>query len=109
MIKAITILAALLLITTVTGFFIPPKVLQIKDSFSIFNLLNDQCPEALAVECAADVQLTIKECSKAIDEKIDIEADLHCVKDLLADKKHCWPCVCYLAKQKGISLSLIHI
>ena len=63
---------------------------------------DDKCTEALVVECAADVELTILNCAKAVEtEGADVIADLKCVKDLLADKKHCWPCVCAEAKKKG--------
>jgi hypothetical protein len=52
--------------------------------------------------CIVDIQRTIKECAKAYETKgSDIVADLKCAKDLLADKKDCWPCICASAKKFG--------
>ena len=61
-----------------------------------------QCTKELEVECAVDIEKTVKACSKAVETSgIDIIADIKCVRDLLGDKKHCWPCVCAEAQKKG--------
>ena len=62
----------------------------------------EECTESLEVECVVDIERTVKACAKAFEtEGADIVADIKCAKDLLADKKHCWPCICAEAKQKG--------
>lgn len=62
----------------------------------------ESCTQALEVECAVDIELTIKNCAKAFEtEGADVIADIKCAKDLLADKKHCWPCICALAHKEG--------
>ena len=64
--------------------------------------LSTECTKQLEVECAIDVERTVVACAKAFEtEGADIIADIKCAKDLLADKKHCWPCICAEAKKKG--------
>jgi hypothetical protein len=61
-----------------------------------------QCTESLVVECAADIELTVRNCAAAFETGgANIIADIKCAKDLLSDKKHCWPCICAEAKKKG--------
>lgn len=60
------------------------------------------CTNQLAVECAFDIEKTVVHCAAAFEsEGANIVADLKCAKDLLADKKTCWPCICYEAQKKG--------
>lgn len=54
---------------------------------------DDKCPEALAVECAASIQITHRDCEKALKDH-DLNAEMSCIKDLLSDRKVCWPCIC---------------
>ena len=60
---------------------------------------NEKCPEALAVECAGDIQITNRDCEKAIKNPTDITAELACIKDLMSDKKACWSCICEVSKK----------
>ncbi len=63
---------------------------------------NAECTKTLEVECAIDIERTVVACAKAFEtEGTDIIADIKCAKDLLSDKKQCWPCVCSEAKKKG--------
>lgn len=63
---------------------------------------NTDCTKQLAAECALDIERTVKACAAAFEsEGANIIADIKCAKDLMADKKHCWPCICYEAQQKG--------
>ncbi len=63
---------------------------------------NAECNFELEVECAVDVERTVVACAKAFETTgADVIADIKCAKDLLADKKHCWPCICSEAKKKG--------
>lgn len=65
-------------------------------------IFNTDCTEALVVECAADIEMTVRACSAAFEsEGANIIADIKCAKDLMADKKHCWPCICAEAKKRG--------
>jgi len=58
-------------------------------------IFTTDCTEALVVECAADVEMTVRACAAAFETSgANIIADIKCAKDLLADKKHCWPCIC---------------
>lgn len=60
------------------------------------------CTTQLAIECAFDIEKTVVACAAAFEsEGGNIIADLKCAKDLLADKKTCWPCICYEAQKKG--------
>lgn len=53
------------------------------------------CTEALVVECAVDIEMTVRACAAAFESQgANIIADIKCAKDLLADKKNCWPCIC---------------
>lgn len=64
--------------------------------------MADECTEALEVECAVDIERTVKACSAAFETGgADIIADIKCTKDLMADKKHCWPCICKEAQKRG--------
>lgn len=64
--------------------------------------LNAECTKELELECAIDVERTVIACSKAFETgAADVIADIKCAKDLLADKKHCWPCICAEAKKKS--------
>jgi hypothetical protein len=62
---------------------------------------NAECTRELEIECAIDVERTVVACAKAFETGgADVIADIKCAKDLLADKKHCWPCICSEAKKK---------
>lgn len=62
----------------------------------------ENCTETLEIECAVEVERTVVTCAKAIEtEGADVIADIKCAKDLLGDKKYCWPCICALAKKKN--------
>jgi len=62
----------------------------------------EECTKTLEIECAIDIERTVVSCAKAFEtEGADVIADIKCAKDLLADKKHCWPCICGEAKKKG--------
>ena len=64
--------------------------------------VNAECTKTLEVECALDVERTVVACAKAFETGgADVIADIKCAKDLLSDKKHCWPCICSEAKKKG--------
>ena len=68
----------------------------------MIDFLDHDCTPKLAAECAIVIELTILDCSKAFEtEGSDIIADLKCAKDLLANRKTCWPCICYEAEKKG--------
>lgn len=61
-----------------------------------------QCTEKLEIECAVDIEKTIRACAAAFETGgADVIADIKCARDLMADKKHCWPCICAEAKKKG--------
>lgn len=63
---------------------------------------DKDCSIQLAAECAFDIDRTVRACSAAFDgEGTNIIADLKCAKDLMASKKHCWPCICYEAQKRG--------
>ena len=65
-------------------------------------IFSTECTESLVVECAADIEMTVRNCAAAFEtEGANIIADIKCAKDLLADKKHCWPCICAEAKIRG--------
>ena len=55
---------------------------------------DDKCPEPLAVECMATIQMSIRDCTQSAKHPTDISAEVGCVKDLMSDKKLCWPCIC---------------
>ena len=55
---------------------------------------NDKCPEPLAVECISDIQITTRDCEKAIKDLADVTDKLSCIKDLLNDREACLPCIC---------------
>ena len=62
----------------------------------------EECTEKLELECALVIEMTVRACAKAFEtEGADIVADIKCAKDLMADKKMCWPCICAEAKKKG--------
>lgn len=66
-----------------------------------FNI-NAECNKELEIECAIDIERTVVACAKAFETSgADVIADIKCAKDLLSDKKHCWPCICAEAKKKG--------
>ena len=78
------------------------KVEQNLSQENMFEILNAECTEKMAAECAVEVEQTVRACAKAFEtEGADIIADIKCAKDLLADKKLCWPCICYEAQKRG--------
>ena len=65
-----------------------------KEPFDYLGV-KEECTKKLEVECAIDVERTVVACSKAFETGgADVIADIRCAKDLLSDKKHCWPCIC---------------
>ncbi len=63
--------------------------------------LAEECTGKLELECAIEVERTVRACAAAFEtEGSDIIADIKCARDLLADKKYCWPCICAEAKKK---------
>lgn len=62
----------------------------------------ETCTEKLEIECAIEVERTVRACAAAFETSgSDIIADIKCARDLMADKKYCWPCICAEAKKKG--------
>jgi hypothetical protein len=71
---------------------LPTKVDYVND------FKTPDCTTQLAAECALDIEKTVVACSAAFESGgANIIADIKCAKDLLADKKTCWPCICYEA------------
>jgi hypothetical protein len=65
-------------------------------------IFTTDCTEALEIECAVDIERTVRACAAAFESAgANIIADIKCAKDLMADKKHCWPCICAEAKKRG--------
>ena len=60
---------------------------------------DDKCPEALAVECIASVQISARDCEKALKDRTDVGSDVKCIQGLMDEKKVCWPCICDIAKK----------
>ena len=60
---------------------------------------DDKCPEALAVECIASVQISARDCEKALKDRTDIGSDVKCIQELMDEKQVCWPCICDIAKK----------
>lgn len=96
---ALTILAASIALYGVSS---PETQLSaVPEPFDYVNF-NTDCNKELEIECAIDVERTVVACAKAFETgAADVIADIKCAKDLLADKKHCWPCICAEAKKKG--------
>lgn len=64
--------------------------------------MYDECTQSMVIDCAASIESTVKTCSKAYADKgKNIQADLACIKDLMADRKRCWPCICAEAQKRG--------
>jgi hypothetical protein len=53
----------------------------------------------LAVECAGDIQITERDCERAMKDTKNVESKVACIKDILADKKACWSCICEVTKK----------
>lgn len=67
---------------------------EAQPTFDYLNI-NAECTKTLEVECAVDIEKTVVACAKAFETGgTDVIADIKCAKDLLSDKKHCWPCIC---------------
>lgn len=65
-----------------------------KEPFDYMGV-NEECSKTIEIECAIEVERTVVACAKAFETGgADIIADIKCAKDLLSDKKHCWPCIC---------------
>jgi hypothetical protein len=79
------------------------KRIQNRDIADIIaSVQNTDCTTQLAAECALDIEKTVKACAAAFETQGgNIIADIKCAKDLLADKKTCWPCICFEAEKKG--------
>ena len=63
-------------------------------NFTFGPKFNDKCPEPLAVECISDIQITTRDCEKAINDLADVTDKLACIQDLLNDRAVCLPCIC---------------
>lgn len=62
----------------------------------------EECTNTMVSNCAASIEATVKSCAKAYADKgKNIQADLQCVKDLMADRKNCWPCICSEAQKRN--------
>lgn len=95
---AITALIASVIIFNIDAPATPSIAVEPIDYMNI----NAECNKELELECAVDVERTIIACAKAFETGgASVIADIKCAKDLLADKKHCWPCICAEAKKKG--------
>jgi hypothetical protein len=69
-----------------------------------FDYINvrAECTKTLELECAIDIEKTVRACATAFETGgADVIADIKCAKDILSDKKHCWPCICAEAKKQG--------
>ena len=79
------------------------KRIQNRDVVDIIaSVQNTDCTTQLAAECALDIEKTVKACAAAFETQGgNIIADIKCAKDLLSDKKTCWPCICFEAEKKG--------
>lgn len=67
---------------------------ETQPTFDYLNI-NAECTKTLEVECAVDIEKTVTACAKAFETGgTDVIADIKCARDLLSDKKHCWPCIC---------------
>ncbi len=94
-----TLLAAVLLLSAYSPKEEKPVDIEVEAPFID---LRQECTKTLEVECAVAIEQTVVNCAKAIEtEGVDVIADIKCAKDLLADKKDCWPCICAEAKKKG--------
>lgn len=97
-----TAVASLTLFAAYYGFIELEKEPQVQADIVTGPWIAEECTEKLELECVVDIERTVKACAAAFEtEGADIIADIKCAKDLLADKKHCWPCICAEAKKKG--------
>lgn len=98
-----TIVAAALLLASYTPAQQPAVTVETETvQMEMPSIFTTDCTESLAVECVVDIEMTVKACAAAFESQgANIIADIKCAKDLLADKKHCWPCICAEAKKKG--------
>ena len=98
--KHITVAVVAALFTALALYHLQPAQPQ-PEPFDYLNV-NAECTKQLEVECAVDIEKTVKACSAAFETGgSDIIADIKCARDLMSDKKHCWPCICAEAKKKG--------
>lgn len=97
---AAVIATALTLIAALYSFNQPAVTAQIEEIVAPWA--PEQCTEKLEIECAIEIERTVRACAAAFEtEGSDIIADIKCARDLLGDKKYCWPCICAEAKKKG--------
>jgi len=97
-------LTAIVAATVLLAAYNPAQESQAQQSEKIEMpaIFTTDCTEALVVECAADIEMTVRACAAAFESQgTNVIADIKCAKDLMADKKHCWPCICAEAKKKG--------
>ena len=106
MVKTIVVLAAIISIISafsfvdLAGFLSNLKLENARLPIKPYGAAD--CTTQLAAECALDIERTVKACAAAFEsEGANIIADIKCAKDLLSDKKTCWPCICYEAEKKG--------
>lgn len=103
--KAITTVVIVSLLAALALYTLPQSASQLQAEpapVDYFAYAAEECTKTLEVECALDIEKTVVACSKAFETGgADIIADIKCTKDLLSDKKHCWPCICAEAKKKG--------
>ena len=97
--KHLTAVALLAILAAVALYQIQPEQPR-PEPFDYFSI-NAECTKQLEIECAVDIEKTVKACAAAFETGgSDVIADIKCARDLLSDKKHCWPCICAEAKQK---------
>lgn len=107
MAKSVIILAAIIFIASAFSLYDLTDMISATKNAQVPNILksyfgNTDCTTQLAAECALDIERTVIACSAAFESGgSNIIADIKCAKDLMADKKHCWPCICYEAQKKG--------
>lgn len=95
--KQITLVAIVALIATVAFY----NHNSTQDEPVLSSSSNAECTKTLEIECAVDIEKTVKACATAFETGgADIIADIKCTRDLMSDKKHCWPCICAMAKKE---------
>ena len=94
--KHFAVAAAIIAITALALYQYQPSHPTLDQTQPIDYLnYNAECTEKLEIECAYDIERTVVMCAKAFETGgVDVIADLKCARDLMSDKKHCWPCIC---------------
>lgn len=64
--------------------------------------MYDECTQSMVSQCASNIEASVLTCAKAYADKgKNIQADLACVKNLMASAKTCWPCICSEAQKRN--------